>query len=170
MWGTGLLNGLRITMRNMMRGPITVQYPHERLDMFERSRHAVELICDENGEHKCTACTNCVRACPDYILDLDVTIAEDKSKHINHFKYEVGACMMCGLCVEACSFSALRMGQDYELAVTDVDELTRVLIEDSPAVSPRKNRPERAEKPKDEQPATEPKPDTPGATEEAEDA
>jgi NADH-quinone oxidoreductase subunit I len=142
MWGSGLINGLRITMRNMRRGVITVQYPYEKLDMYERSRHAVELILDENDEHKCTACTNCVRACPDFILELNVTTAEDKSKHIDSFVYEVGACMMCGLCVEACPFSAIRMGHDYELAVTDVSELTRVLIEDEPAVSAKKKREE----------------------------
>ena len=65
MWGTGLLNGLRITMRNMIRGPITVQYPYEKLPMFERSRWAVEPILDESGEHKCTACLNCVKVCPE---------------------------------------------------------------------------------------------------------
>jgi NADH-quinone oxidoreductase subunit I len=163
MWGTGLLNGLRITMRNMIRGPITVQYPYEKLPMFERSRWAVEPILDENGQHACTACLNCVKVCPDFILDLDVTTAEDKSKHINEFRYELGACMMCGLCVEACPFSAIKMGQDYELAVTDADDLVTLLLEDVPAVSARK---ERSDRPK---PARKPKAEGEAGTE-AEDA
>jgi len=137
-------------MRNMMRGPITVQYPYEKLVLPERARWAVEPILDESGAHRCTACMNCVRVCPDHILDLDSTTAEDKSKHINSFTYEIGACMMCGLCVEACPFTAIRMGQDYELAVWDTDGLVTQLLTDTPAVSARKDR---AEKPK---PAPEP--------------
>ena len=33
MWGLGILNGLRITMRNLRRGSITVMYPYEKLDI-----------------------------------------------------------------------------------------------------------------------------------------
>ncbi len=52
-------------------------------------------------------------------LELDVTTAEDKSKHIDRFGYEIVRCMMCGLCVEACPFDAITMSHEYELAVTD---------------------------------------------------
>lgn len=138
MWGIGLLNGLRITLLNMMRGPITVQYPYEKVVLSERSRWAVQIKLAEDGSHKCTACMTCVRTCPDHILDLEVTTAADKSKHIDRFIYELGACMMCGLCVEACPFDAIEMGQDYELAVTDSANLITVLLEDSDAASPRR--------------------------------
>jgi NADH-quinone oxidoreductase subunit I len=142
MWGKGLLNGLRISMRNMMRGPITVKYPFERLEIPERARWAVTPKYDEAGNHKCTACMTCVRVCPDHILDLDVTTGEDKSKHIDSFRYELGACMMCGLCVEACPFDAIEMGHDYELAVTDAADLTTELLTDVDAASPpRRERP-----------------------------
>jgi formate hydrogenlyase subunit 6/NADH:ubiquinone oxidoreductase subunit I len=151
MWGSGLINGMRITMRNMVRGPITVQYPHEKLDMYERSRWAVEAIFDDSGAPKCTACMACVRVCPDHILDLVVETREDKTKHIDRFTYELGACMMCGLCVEACPFAAIRMGHDYELSVTDPADLVTDLITDVDAASPKKKKsaeedPERAER------------------------
>jgi len=140
MWGAGLINGLRITMRNLLRGPITVKYPYEKVELPERSRWAVAPKFDEAGNPKCTACMACVRQCPDHILDLEVTTAEDKSKHIEHFHYEVGACMMCGLCVEACPFDAIEMSHVYELAVTDKDALSYELLTDVDAVSPRKDR------------------------------
>lgn len=143
MWGKGLINGLRITMRNMMRPVITVKYPYEKLELPERSRWAVRPKYDESGNHKCTACLTCVKVCPDHILDMDLTLAEDKSKHIDHFRYEVGACMMCGLCVEACPFDAIRMSHEYELAVTDPSALTEELLTDTDAVKPaRAPRPE----------------------------
>lgn len=141
-WGTGLLNGMRISMRNMFRGPITVQYPKEKLVLPERARWAVQPLYDEQGVAKCTACGTCVKACPDYILQLDVTTdPETKVKHIDHFSYELGACMMCGLCVESCPFDAIEMGHDYELARTSRDELVYDLLADVDAYKPK--RPER---------------------------
>ena len=129
-YGLGLLKGLGNTMKNMLRGPITVRYPHERVTLPERSRWAVRHRFDEDGNPMCTACTNCVRACPDKVLSMEVTTAEDKSKHIDHYTYEIGACMFCGHCVEACNFDALEMGDEYELAVFDRADLYRVLLKD----------------------------------------
>jgi NADH-quinone oxidoreductase subunit I len=137
-YGYGILNGLRITMRNMLRGPITLKYPHEKLELPQRARWAVELKLDEEGAHKCTACMACERACPDYIIKIDVTTGEDRSKHIDRWGYEIGACMMCGLCVEACPFDALVMGHDYELAVRDRSGLDTALITDEPAAAPKR--------------------------------
>jgi len=143
-WGTGILKGMWNTMRNMLRGPITVQYPREKVHLPERARWAVQLKFDEEGAHKCTACLACEKACPDYIIKIDSTTAEDKSKHIEAWNYEIGACMMCGLCVEACPFDAIEMGHDYELARTDPRDLCIRLIVDEPAAKPKRRQPERA--------------------------
>lgn len=150
-WGIGILRGMRITMRNMLRGPITVQYPHERIELPERARWAVAMKLDEDGEHKCTACMACERACPDYIIKIDVTTAEDKTKHIDAWNYEIGACMMCGLCVEACPFDAIEMSHNYELARIDPALLHERLLQDVDAAKPKR----KAVEPK---PATAPKP------------
>ncbi len=140
-FGSGILNGLRITMRNMLRGPITVRYPHEKLVLPERARWALELKTDENGAHLCTACMACERACPDFIIRIEVTTGEDRSKHIDRWGYELGACMMCGLCVEACPFDAIKMGHDYELARRNVADLEYSLITDEPAAKPKRKAP-----------------------------
>jgi NADH-quinone oxidoreductase subunit I len=153
MWGKGILTGMRITMRNMLRGPITVKYPYEKLELPERARWAVAPTYDEEGKPKCTACMACIRACPDHILDLEVTTGEDKSKHIEHYSYEIGACMMCGLCVEACPFDAIEMSHDYELARTDPAELTYDLLADVEAASARRARPAAEPKPDPAEPA-----------------
>jgi NADH-quinone oxidoreductase subunit I len=179
-WGTGILKGMVITMRNMLRGPITVQYPREKLTLPERARWAVQLKTDEEGQHKCTACMACTKACPDFILDLEVETDEERNKTIKHYRYEMGACMMCGLCVEACPFDAIEMGQDYELARYDADELTVELITESPAAKPkRKAAPAKpagsapaAEKPAGDEPAAKKPPadDAPTAEKPAGDA
>ena len=138
MWGMGLLNGLRISLRNLRRGPITVKYPYEKLELPERARWAVAPKYDEAGAPKCTACLTCVRACPNHILDLDVLTREDKSKHIEHFRYDIGACMMCGICVEQCPFDAIQMSHDYELARLDPAELVIDLLADVEAAGPKR--------------------------------
>lgn len=140
MWGAGLVNGLKITFRNLLRGPITVKYPYEKLELPERARWAVRPVYFEDGSPKCTACMTCVRTCPDHILSLDVETREDKTKHIVRFDYEIGACMMCGLCVETCPYSAIHMSHEYELAVTDRDALAETLLEDVDAASPKRHR------------------------------
>ena len=140
-YGTGILNSMRIAYRNMLRKPITVQYPHERVELPERSRWAVAIKYDEHGEMKCTGCLACERACPDFVIDMQMTTAEDRSKHIDHYRYEIGACMMCGLCVEACPFDAIEMSHEYELARIDPATLTIDLLTDVDAVAPKRKPP-----------------------------
>ena len=143
MWGTGIIKGFGITMKNWFRGNITVQYPEQRLEIPERARWTVTHKFNEDGSPKCTACMICERECPDYVLRIDVSNevrtledgTEEKYKHIDKYVYELGACMMCGLCVEACPFSAIEMSHDYELARIDPSMLTICLLYTSP--SPR---------------------------------
>ena len=137
-YGSGILKSMLIAYRNMLRKPITVQYPHEKVGLPERSRWALAMKPDENGAHKCTACVACERACPDYIIKIEFTTAEDRSKHIDHWRYEIGACMMCGLCVEACPFDAIQMSHEYELARIAPESLVEDLLVDVAAVGPKR--------------------------------
>jgi len=143
MWGKGLINGLRLSLKNAMRGPITVQYPYEKLELPERSRWAVRPTYFGDGSPKCTACMTCVRVCPDHILSIDLETREDKTKHIDAFGYEIGACMMCGLCVEACPFDAITMSHEYELAVIDPAALAENLLENVDAATNARHKEEK---------------------------
>jgi len=143
MWGMGILNGLRLSLKNALRGNITVKYPYEKLELPERARWAVRPTYFADGTHRCTACMTCVKTCPDHILSLDVETREDKSKHIERFGYEIGACMMCGLCVEACPCDAITMSHEYELAVTSPDGLMEYLLEDVDAATAARHKAEK---------------------------
>jgi NADH-quinone oxidoreductase subunit I len=140
-WGTGFFHGMAVTMRNMLRGPITVQYPEERVTLPERARWALRHKLDEDGMPKCTACEICERNCPDGIITLDYHKNEDGSKHIDSYVYEIGGCMFCGICVESCPFDAIEMGDEFELASADPACLYRTLLEDVPAAGRRKATP-----------------------------
>lgn len=137
-YGSGLVKSMRIAFRNMMRTPITVQYPHQRIELPERARWAVAQRFHDDGTTMCTACMACEKACPDFVIAIDVTTAEDRAKHVNSWRYEIGACMMCGLCVEACPYDAIYMGHDYELARIDPSSLVVDLLVDVPADQPKR--------------------------------
>ncbi|MCL2680491.1 MAG: 4Fe-4S binding protein [Coriobacteriia bacterium] len=141
----GLFLSLRIAFKNLLRRPITVQYPQERLTIPPRARWAVEINYAPDGSHRCTACKVCEKECPDDLIELDVDIAEDRSRFINRWHYRRGGCMMCGLCAEICPFDAIKMGHDYELAHVDPDLLEFDLLTNVPAYRrPKKPRPDAA--------------------------
>jgi NADH-quinone oxidoreductase subunit I len=141
MYGLGVLKGFGITIKNMFRPVITVQYPEQRLVIPERARWAVRHTYDDNGVSKCTACLICVKECPDDVLRIFTTPKEGGGKRIDAYVYEVGACMMCGLCVAACPYDAIEMSHEFELATRDHHDLVRVLLRDVDAAPiPRKPR------------------------------
>ena len=137
-WGTGILRSLQIAWKQARRGVITVQYPHEKLVLPQRARWAVAPKYYHDGESKCTGCLACERACPDHVIELLLSNTADGTKHIDHWRYEIGACMMCGLCVEACPFDAIEMSHNYELARTDPALLVIDLLTDVAAAQPKR--------------------------------
>jgi len=145
----GILLSMRIAFLNLFRRSITIQYPKQRAHIPARARWAVEIKDHGSGVgecvHHCTACLICEKECPDFLIRLDVETREDRSKFIKHWYYDRGGCMMCGLCVEACPFDAIKMGHDYELAHAEKDLLILDLLTDTEAW--KRPRPERPAKP-----------------------
>ncbi|MEW5995140.1 MAG: 4Fe-4S binding protein [Candidatus Zixiibacteriota bacterium] len=144
-----LVTGLQITGKHLGKHAITIQYPEERWTMPERSRGIVVLLSDkETGELNCTACLLCERACPTGAIRIIAPKDEKKKRHLEDFVIDFGLCCFCGLCEEACNFSALKMAPKYEFSthskedlVWDVKKLQEV-GRDVPYVDTRKKKAE----------------------------
>lgn len=119
-----LIKGMSITGKHLGRHAVTLQYPEERAEMFERSRGIVVLLSDkETGELNCTSCQLCERACPSSAITVEWHKEEGvKGKILDRFVVDTGLCCFCGLCEEACNFSAIKLATKYEWAVFDKGE------------------------------------------------
>jgi len=112
-YGKGLAKGLRVTIRHLLRHPVTTQYPEQRLNTSRRIR-GNELIWDNV---KCTGCGTCAKTCPQGAIEIVTSANPVENKYIvEEYQVDTGYCIQCGLCVEVCPFEALYMGYSYERA------------------------------------------------------
>lgn len=112
-FGIGIAKGLSVTLRHLLRRPVTTQYPEQRLNPSRRIR-GNELIWDRG---KCTGCATCAKSCPQGTIRIVTSVSAEENKYaVEKFEVDTGYCIFCGLCVEACPYEALFMGYAYERA------------------------------------------------------
>ena len=121
---SGLLKGLTVTLRTMLRSPETAQYPEpdKRLVIEKRFMGFPALMWDYSvNEPHCTACTVCVRQCPTQCMSAKMKdnpqAAEGKSKRrkiVAVFEINLARCIVCGICASVCNFDAIVMTHEHE--------------------------------------------------------
>ncbi len=121
----GIAGGLWTTLTYFFRPStaVTQQYPENRetLKMFDRYRGKLELIHEESGRHRCTACQICQTACPNasiFVLKGGKNSATNKIE-LDQFIWRQDTCTFCNACVVECPFDALEMTGDFESSVYD---------------------------------------------------
>jgi NADH-quinone oxidoreductase subunit I len=138
-----LLTGMRITLEQFFKPPVTVHYPREVVKMPKRYRGHIILVRDAvTGQARCVACKACEKACPsDCIVVEGIKREGEKKKSVTEFKLDFTKCSLCGSCVEVCSTDALDFSKEYNLASTSkaefyqIDLLQRIVQETGPAVA-----------------------------------
>src|ERR671933_2511356 len=118
--GLGVAKGMLTTISHLVRRPVTIQYPEERLEMPIWTRGRPRLIYEvDTGELRCTACGACALACPVDVIKIEQHPSPTgKGKVLDRFDIDMAGCIECALCVEACPFRAITMAPDFEMAAT----------------------------------------------------
>ena len=121
MLGSGIAQGMMTTLWHFFFGKnVTLQYPEERLELPPWTRGRPRLIYDvDSGDLRCTACGACALACPVDVIKIEQHPAQGKGKILDRFDLDMGGCIECALCVEACPFRAIVMAPDFEFGTYD---------------------------------------------------
>ena len=114
-----IVKGLGLTLKNIFKPKVTLQYPEERFVPPASYRGRPVLIMEENGVERCVACGLCARVCPPLAIEMQAAETElEKERYPERFEINMLRCIFCGFCEEVCPEEAIVMSKDYELVFT----------------------------------------------------
>jgi len=102
-----LLKGLSVTLRNLFRKKVTVQYPEEKTPQSPRFRGLHALRRYPNGEERCIACKLCEAVCPALAITIESDVGPDGTRRTTRYDIDLFKCIYCGFCEEACPVDAI---------------------------------------------------------------
>jgi NADH-quinone oxidoreductase subunit I len=124
----GLFKGMWVTLRTMLRRPVTVNYPLEKEVLQPRARGVIALDVGN-----CTVCMLCARECPDWCIYIEGHKEEQPPAKpggrvrtratLDRFAIDYALCMYCGICVEVCPFDALYWSPAHEYSEQSISEM-----------------------------------------------
>ncbi|KPK94518.1 MAG: NADH-quinone oxidoreductase subunit I [Deltaproteobacteria bacterium SM23_61] len=111
-----LLKGLQLTFRTFFTRPITIQYPEEKMVMHPRFRGLHQLARDPEGKILCVACELCAAVCPANCIRVEPGEGPTHRRFPKVYEIDLGRCIFCGFCQEACPYGAILLQGNFEIA------------------------------------------------------
>ena len=118
-----LIKGLGISIKYMLKRPVTLNYPHEKGPLSPRFRGEHALRRYPNGEERCIACKLCEAICPAQAITIEAEPRDDGSRRTTRYDIDMTKCIYCGFCQEACPVDAIVEGPNFEFATETREEL-----------------------------------------------
>lgn len=124
-----IASGLKITLRNMLKPTVTLEYPDERPEIPPGYRGVPTLVKDPNGREKCVSCQLCEFVCPPKAIritpgEID---SESETAHVEkapkEFDINMLRCIYCGLCQEVCPEEAIFLQDIFSLSGYSREEM-----------------------------------------------
>jgi NADH-quinone oxidoreductase subunit I len=117
------LVGMGITLKNMFRKEVTVQYPDEQLPIPEGYRGLHTLDQDI-----CIYCFQCAKICPVECIDMKAERVEKRYLDWEVFTVDYAKCLFCDLCIEVCPKDCIHMGKQFDFAKYTRGEMVMNLL------------------------------------------
>ncbi len=118
-----LVSGMAMTLKYMLKRPVTINYPYEKGPLSPRFRGEHALRRYANGEERCIACKLCEAICPAQAITIEAEEREDGSRRTTRYDIDMVKCIYCGLCQEACPVDAIVETPNFEFATYTREEL-----------------------------------------------
>jgi NADH-quinone oxidoreductase subunit I len=110
--------------RGKLKLHIVNEYPEVPAKVQPRFRGRLQLLKDNEGEIICVACLLCVKACPTNAIQIVPGKKEGRKTRIPiSYDFELERCTFCGFCVESCTFGAIALNHQFEMAVYHREDL-----------------------------------------------
>ncbi len=140
--------GMRVTGKYFLSPGqiVTEQYPENRatLKMEDAFKGEVIMTHDENNQHTCNGCGICQMNCPNGAIEIIAKKEPDENgkmvRAIDKHIYHLSMCTFCELCIKSCPTNSLEWGQEFEHAVFDRANLTKVLNHPGSSIKPKEKK------------------------------
>lgn len=124
-----IASGLKITLKNIFRPTVTLQYPEERPEIPEGYRGVPTLVKDPNGREKCVSCQLCEFVCPPKAIRITPGELDENSENAHvekgpqEFEVNMLRCIYCGFCEEVCPEEAIWLQDIFSVSGYTREEL-----------------------------------------------